>query len=138
MQEPTRRLARLCSRQRRALQMTLETGEMGRQANGCVNLTYGETVSTYSSLKILIYASTVKIIRTMMPAAYTLQPCVGLCVLHSPCHAVRPSSKLESINGLAVFAMTCNGCFELDGLAIVNTGCDGCCACIGVVHNSLL
>lgn len=27
------------------LQMTLETGEIGRQANGAVTLTYGDTVS---------------------------------------------------------------------------------------------
>ena len=27
-------------------QMTLETGEIGRQANGAVNLTYGDTVGT--------------------------------------------------------------------------------------------
>ena len=28
------------------MQMTLETGEIGRQANGAVNLTYGDTVWT--------------------------------------------------------------------------------------------
>ena len=27
------------------MQMTLETGEIGRQANGAVTLTYGDTVS---------------------------------------------------------------------------------------------
>ena len=28
------------------MQMMLETGEIGRQANGAVSLTYGDTVST--------------------------------------------------------------------------------------------
>ncbi len=34
-------------------QMTLETGEIGRQANGAVNLTYGDTVGTFCALSIL-------------------------------------------------------------------------------------
>ena len=33
-----------------AKQMTLETGEIGRQANGAVNLTYGDTVGTPCAL----------------------------------------------------------------------------------------
>ncbi len=33
-------------------QMTLETGEIGRQANGAVNLTYGDTVGRLCDLSI--------------------------------------------------------------------------------------
>ena len=33
-----------------AKQMTLETGEIGRQANGAVNLTYGDTVGKLCAL----------------------------------------------------------------------------------------
>lgn len=33
-------------------QMTLETGEIGRQANGAVNLTYGDTVGRLCALSI--------------------------------------------------------------------------------------
>lgn len=35
-------------------QMTLETGEIGRQANGAVNLTYGDTVGRVCALSIQI------------------------------------------------------------------------------------
>ncbi len=37
--------------------MTLETGEIGRQANGAVNLTYGDTVGTLCALSILFVHS---------------------------------------------------------------------------------
>ena len=38
-------------------QMTLETGEIGRQANGAVNLRYGDTVGTLCALSILFVHS---------------------------------------------------------------------------------
>lgn len=68
-----------------ALQMTLATGEIGRQANGSVTLTYGETVGLHIHALFAVYGSVTAMHMTyMLPLGSTIASIVlarPLCLL---------------------------------------------------------